>query len=419
MINSFYRMSGLLALMLACATPAFANEAEDSLIKKGAFYGDIRYRYETVNQDGPAPVTKDATASTIRARLGFKTGIYRDFQALFETDLIGRLGNENYNDGKNGKTQFPVIADPATAELNQFWLSWAGLPQTNIKAGRQVINLDNQRFIGSVGWRQNDQTFDAASIENKSIENLALSYTYARTVNRVFGHEHPQGDWDGNTHLAHAVYAFAPWLNVAGYGYWLDFDIAPASSNKTYGLRVNGDVPVNDVWTFFYEAEAARQRDNGNNPASYSESYYHVAPGIKGRSWTFQLGYEELGGDGANAFQTPLATLHAFNGWADKFLTTPATGLEDAYGKVSYKISGLNEWLDDTTLTAVYHDFSGDSSADYGSELDLSIGRSFELPNAGQPFKAVDVLFKYADYEADDAPFTDTQKAWIQVGIKF
>ncbi len=342
-----------------------------------------------------------------------------DFQALFETDLVGRLGDEDYNDGKNGKTQFPVIADPATAELNQFWLSWTGLPQTTIKAGRQVINLDNQRFIGSVGWRQNDQTFNAAAIENKSIENLALSYTYVRTVNRVFGHEHPQGDWDGNTHLAHAAYAFAPWLNVAGYGYWLDFDIAPASSNMTYGLRLTGDVPLNDAWTFFYEAEGAKQYDHGNNPTNYDENYYLLAPGIKGHGLTLQAGFESLGGDGTNAFQTPLATLHAFNGWADKFLTTPATGLEDAYGKVSYKISGLNEWLDDTTLTAVYHDFSGDRSADYGSELDLSVGKSFELPDAGQPFKAVDVLFKYADYEADDAPFTDTQKAWVQIGVKF
>jgi hypothetical protein len=419
MTSYFYRTFAFFALLLTFTAPVFAHEAEDALIKKGAFYGDIRYRYETVDQDGPAPVTDYATASTIRARLGFKTGVYRDFQALFETDLVGRLGDEDYNDGKNGKTQFPVIADPATAELNQLWLSWSGLPQTTVKAGRQAINLDNQRFIGSVGWRQNDQTFDAASIENKSIENLAVSYIYVRTVNRVFGHEHPQGDWDGHTHLAHASYAFAPWLNITGYGYWLDFDIAPASSNKTYGLRLTGDVPVNNVWTLFYEAEGAKQYDHSGNTANYDETYFLLSPGIKGHGLTLQAGYELLGGDGTNAFQTPLATLHAFNGWADKFLTTPVTGLEDFYGKISYKISGSNEWINDTTLTAVYHDFSGDSGGDYGSELDLSVGKSFKLPDTGQPFKAVDILLKYADYEADDAPFTDTQKAWIQVGVKF
>jgi hypothetical protein len=419
MTKSLCRTSSLFALLMVCASPALANEAEDALIKKGAFYGDIRYRYETVEQDGPAPVTEDATASTIRARLGFKTGIYRDFQALFETDIVGKLGDEDYNDGKNGFTQFPVIADPHTVELNQLWLSWAGIPDSVVKVGRQVINLDNQRFVGSVGWRQNDQTFDAASVENKSIENLALSYTYVRTVNRVFGHEHPQGDWGGNTHLAHATYAFAPWLNIAGYGYWLDFDIAPASSDKTYGLRLTGDVPVNDAWTFFYEAEGARQHDHGNNTVDYDESYYLLAPGIKGHGLTFQVGFESLGGNGTTAFQTPLATLHAFNGWADKFLTTPANGLEDAYAKASYKVSGIGKWADDTVFDAVYHDFNAENtSADYGTEWDLQASRTFKTEKTTYPFKEWSVSVKYADYNAEDL-FTDTQKVWLTVGTKF
>jgi hypothetical protein len=111
---------------------------------------DIRYRYEFVEQDGPAPVTEEATASTLRTRLGFRTGSYNDFQGLMEIDLVGQFGDEDYNDGKNGNAAYPVIADPATEELNQLWLSWAGLPNTTIQAGRQVINLDNQRFSGSV-----------------------------------------------------------------------------------------------------------------------------------------------------------------------------------------------------------------------------------------------------------------------------
>lgn len=419
MAKSLYRAPSLLAFLIACASPALANEAEDSLIKKGAFYGDVRYRYETVDQDGPAPITDDATASTIRARLGFKTGVYRDFQALFETDIVGKLGDEDYNDGKNGFTQFPVIADPHTVELNQLWLSWAGIPDSVVKIGRQVINIDNQRFVGSVGWRQNDQTFDAASIENKSVENLALSYTYVRTVNRVFGHEHPQGDWGGDTHLAHASYAFAPWLNAATYGYWLDFDIAPASSDKTYGLRLTGDVPVDDAWTFFYEAEAAKQYDHGDNTADYDESYYLLAPGIKGHGLTLQAGFESLGGDGTAAFQTPLATLHAFNGWADKFLTTPANGLEDAYAKVSYKVSGVNKMVDDTVFDAVYHDFNAEeTSADYGTEWNLQISRTFKTEKTTYPFKEWSASIKYADYDAEDL-FTDTQKVWLTVGTKF
>ena len=47
----------------------------------------------------------------------------------------------------------------------------------------------------------------------------------------------------------------------------------------------------------------------------------------------FKAGYEVLEGapTGGLAFVTPLATLHKFQGWADKFLATPASGIEDAY----------------------------------------------------------------------------------------
>src|SRR3546814_12023345 len=47
---------------------------------------------------------------------------------------------------------------------------------------------------------------------------------------------------------------------------------------------------------------------------------------------TFSLNgnYEVLGSDaGVFAFQTPLATLHKFQGWADLFLTTPSAGVRD------------------------------------------------------------------------------------------
>ncbi len=411
----------LLATSLASVVsplPAVADDVAD-IVKKGAFYGDVRYRYEMVEQDGPAPVTADAHASTLRIRAGFKTGVYRDFQALIEADIVGLLGDEDYNDGKNGFTQYPVIADPATEELNQLWLSWAGLPKTTIKLGRQVINLDNQRFIGSVGFRQNDQTFDALFAENKSIDKLTLNYGFADTVNRVFGNKHPQGDWDGNVHMARAGYAHAPWLDAAGYGYWMDFDLAPASSSRTYGLRLKGDVKLADLWTFFYEAEAARQHDHGNNTLNYSESYYHLAPGLKWNNLTLQAGYESLGGDGTAAFQTPLATLHAFNGWADKFLTTPANGLEDSYARVSYKVSGVGTWADDTVLDLVYHDFDAEeTSADYGDEWNAQISRTFKTEKTTYPFKEWTVSVKYADYDAKDL-FTDTQKVWVTLGTKF
>lgn len=416
-----YKIFLLLCLAASILAPIAQAQAGDSsdLITKGVFYGDIRYRYESVDQDGPAPITAEAHASTLRVRTGFKTGIYQNFQALIESDLVANLGDDHYNDGLNGLTQYPLIADPETGEMNQLWLSWTGLPDTTIKAGRQVINLDNQRFIGSVGWRQNDQTFDALSVENKSVKDLSLMYAYIRTVNRIFGNDHPQGNWDGPVHIAHATYNYAPWLSVTGYGYWMDFDLAPTSSSRTLGLRLTGETILNDKWKLSYEAEAATQSNHGNSTADYDESYYHLSPALKCDGWSLGLGYESLGGDGAAAFQTPLATLHAFNGWTDKFLTTPANGLEDKYAKISYKVSGTGRWLDNTVLDIAYHEYdAGNTNSNYGSEWNLQASRTFKTEQDTYPFKEWSISLKYADYNAEDL-FTDTQKIWFTLGTKF
>lgn len=418
-MNNTVRNAALYSSFLCLIALSAGAEEPADLVKKGNFYGDIRYRYEFVDQNGPAPITENARASTLRSRLGFKTGTYAGFQGAIEADLVGKIGADDYNDSVNGLTQYPLVADPDTETLNQLWVSWSGLPQTTAKLGRQTINLDNQRFIGTVNWRQNDQTFDAITVENKSVENLSLFYGFVRTVNRVFGHDHPLGDYDTRTHLAHATYAFQPWMNVTGYGYWMDIDLAPASSSRTFGLRLTGEKPIDGAWSFVYEAEAARQDDHGNNTADYNANYYHISPAVKHGGLTLGLGYESLGGDGTSAFQTPLATLHAFNGWADKFLTTPANGLEDKYAKAAYKVSGIGPWIDNTVFDAVYHDFDAeDTGADYGTEWNLQLSRTFKTEKETYPFKEWSVSLKYADYDAEDL-FTDTQKVWLTLGTKF
>lgn len=406
------------ASVLAFPGLSLAGDTPESIVSEGQVFGELRYRYEYVDQDGPAPVTDEARASTIRANLGVKTGEYKHFQALLEAQIVANVGADDFNDTVNRQTQFPVVADPDNEDINQAWLSWNGLTGTEIKIGRQGINLDNQRYIGTVDWRQNDQTFDSVVFTYSGLEKANLTYGYIANVNRVFGDKHPLGDLDSTSHILNGSYGFAEWLKVTGYGYWLEFDRLQARSSQTFGLRLTGKKPIGKNWSVSYEAELARQSDRGNNPTNYDESYYHIAPSVSGHGLTLTAGYEVLGGDGTHAFQTPLATLHKFNGWADKFLDTPAAGLEDAYIGASYKVSGLHKAVDGTTLTAAYHDFDGEEQGDFGSEFDASIGRSFELPKP-LPAEKLNLLIKYADYNADDAPYTDTQKVWLQVGVTF
>ncbi|HBJ39597.1 MAG TPA: hypothetical protein DDZ20_02130, partial [Hyphomonas sp.] len=91
-------------------------------------------------------------------------------------------------------------------------------------------------------------------------------------------------------------------------------------------------------------------------------------------------------------------------GWADKFLTTPTTGVEDIYAKAAYQVGDVGPFSG-VALTAVYHDFSADvGGADYGSELDLA---------ASAKWDKIGITLKYADYSADDFA-TNTSKFWIQ-----
>ena len=66
----------------------------------------------------------------------------------------------DYNSTTNGKTTYPAVADPETYEINRLQLTNTRIPMTTVTLGRQRIVLDDQRFVGNVGWRQNEQTFD-------------------------------------------------------------------------------------------------------------------------------------------------------------------------------------------------------------------------------------------------------------------
>jgi len=403
----------LASLVGAAALPAVAG---DQFLSADGFYGDVRYRFENVEQDG---IANDAEASTLRTRLGFKTGVASGFQGLVEVENVSRVGSDNYDDKHNGQTAYPVVVDAADGtEVNQLWVSYTGIQDTLIRVGRQGINLDNQRFVGTVGFRQNDQTFDSVLITNSSIENLSLAFAEVKQVNTIHGDDVAAGELDTTTRVINAKYKVSDSLSVTGYGLWIDLDDAATLSSETYGVRVTGSTPLNDEWKLAYEAEFAEQSDYENNPASYDVSYYHLAPALKWKSLTLQVGLESLEGNGSNAFQTPLATGHKFNGWADKFLSTPVNGLEDMYAKVAYVIKGQNNLLDNTKLVAVYHEFDAENTgASYGDELDLLIAHPISTANL-PGIKGASVSLKYADYNADSHS-VDTTKWWLTTQFKF
>jgi len=394
---------GAAVAVLAAGGPALAAEDLGEALTGGKPIIDLRIRYEHVEQDN---VANNANAYTGRARLGYETGSFYGFTALTDFDLVGHVGPEDYNDTINRRASYPVVADPDTAELNRLQIAYDGLSDTVVTLGRQRIILGNARFVGNVGWRQNEQTFDALRVVNSSIEGLTLGYTYLNRVNRVFGEDSPAGRFRGDSHLINADYTGFGGVTFGGYAYLLDLNEAPQFSTETYGARLSVPLELAEETKLTLTGEYANQTDYEGNPASIDLDYMLAEAAFSYDAFGLTAGYEVLEGDGAVGFSTPLATLHAFNGWADVFLTTPAAGLEDLYLGASYALKNIPA-IEKLVLGVTWHDFSAErGGADFGDELDMVA--NFVLT------KNLSLNLKFASFDGDSG-LASRDKTWLSL----
>ena len=376
-----------------------------------------RARYESVSDDNPS--RKDAEAYTIRTTLGYETGAFEGFKGFLEFENVTALGSEKYdsNPGPQGKNEYSVIADPDGTEVNQAYLQYNGF-DTEFRLGRQELMYREtpwHRFIGNIVWRQHYQSFDAFTLKNTSLADTQISYAYINKINFILGDDAnnavfgvEDGSVDMNSHLFNIQYTGLPLGKLEGYGYFLEYDssLYKTKSNKTVGVRFSGGQPVNDALNVVYALEYANQ-DQYKSGTMDDQNYYMAELGGKYKGWLAKVSYELQEGDGTSSFKTLLGTNHAYQGWADMFLSTPSVGLQDTYFTLAGNVVGLK-------LIAVYHDFETDKgSLDAGNEIDLLLQKSFN--------KHYVVGVKYADYNSGDKKFAtvDTEKFWVFGQVKF
>ena len=376
-----------------------------------------RARYESVSDDNPS--RKDAEAYTIRTTLGYETGAFEGFKGFLEFENVTALGNEKYdfNPGPQGKNEYSVIADPEGTEVNQAYLQYNGF-DTQFRLGRQELMYRKtpwHRFIGNIVWRQHHQSYDAFTLKNTSLADTQISYAYINKINFILGDDAnnavfgvEDGSVDMSSHLFNIQYTGLPLGKLEGYGYFLEYDssLYKTKSNKTVGVRFSGGQPVNDDLNVVYALEYANQ-DQYKSGTMDDQNYYMAELGGKYKGWLAKVSYELQEGDGTSSFKTLLGTNHAYQGWADLFLSTPSVGLRDTYFTVAGKVIGLK-------LIAVYHDYETDKgSLDAGNEIDLLLQKSFN--------KHYVVGVKYADYNSGDKKFAtvDTEKFWVFGQVKF
>lgn len=379
----------------AVAQPVLAADTFTEALVGGKASVDINVRYEAVDQKG----VDDASALTERTRIGYQTGKFKGFDAFVEmsgTESIGERNDYHVPAGPDADTNaVAVIADPVVTRLNQAWIGY-GISDSSFKLGKQRIIID-PRFMGNVGFRQTEQVFTGFTAQVKEISKVKLDYAYVVEADNLLGVKVPM-----KTHAFKADFDAFPAMKVSGYGYFIDYDDSAADS-QTMGVRVYGSPKVSEGVNLIYKADFASQDDYADSD-NIGGDYRNLELGVKVSGVTLAAAQEVLGGDGVKSFQTPLATKHAYNGWADKFLTTPVNGLVDNSVKVATKIAG-------NKLLAVYHDYSADKGGDhYGSEVNVLLARKF-----GKNYTAG---VKYATYDADTY-LTDTSKLWVWGTVKF
>ncbi|MDP7307171.1 MAG: alginate export family protein [Roseibacillus sp.] len=337
----------------------------------GRFGINERLRYESTDAEGGF----DDDGISYRIRYSYTTPDFSGLSGMVEGETLTSIdGGFNTLDRAGLGT-----------EVNQLWAQYADEDYGKIKLGRQIYTLDDHRFIGHVGWRQNIQTFDAVTAVYTGIDKLEINGFYLDQVNRINDTE-----IDLDAFGINVSYAFAKGHKLTGFCY--DIDSAPIggdASNETLGLRAAGVFSLSDR-EFTYAASVAEQDFAGGDAGYLAGDLSTVVSGL-----TLGGGFEILDA----GFRTPLATVHSFNGFADKFAGDSldgglGSGLEDRYLYAGYEIPVGNG----IKTQVIYHWLSPETGAgDGGSELDLVASYAIN--------EYISLVGKYGDYSADDATF--------------
>jgi hypothetical protein len=426
---------GLLLLgTLALASTAFAENPENAkdfweALTKGTPVLDMRGRIEIAEVGS----LDQAEAYTLRTRLGYGTKPWYSTLAFVEFENTAAVATDQYwNLVELNRLSKSPIADPTNTEVNQAYMKIANEDWADLKVvgGRQRIILDDSRFIGNVGWRQNEQTYDGVyGSSSFMLDDFQGLYSYIGWVRRIFGNQdYKPGssntfDWHSKTHLINASYSRFSFVKPVAFIYLVELDnpksaalVSPvrAQSSASYGFRLPGAWEFAEDWKLAYLGSYAYQMDYQNNPTDYSAHYALIDLKLTwSKLGTLGAGWEMLGSDDGTAqFKTPLATLHKWNGWADVFLSSGGrNGLQDAYVTLAPKLP----W--ELKMLLVYHHFRADEGGyTLGNEFDARLSRSFT--------KHLNLMFKSAYFKASDGAIVgttaipDVWRIWLQIGLK-
>jgi hypothetical protein len=374
-------------------------------VSEGRLLLEVRPRHARITESAKPEKTD---AWTVRTILGWQSAPYHDMRLTAQYIHTGilRPANLNADPAKLFSSPYPLLPDPAHSGINQFFVDYAGMPSTRLRVGRQILRIDDERFVSDMDFRQTPQLFDGVTLINTALEETEIQVGEYRRRRTVLG-----GSNRLRLRILHAGWNPLPDHTLAGYGYWHDQAATGSqtgfahNAQRIIGVHAEGSVPVGDTWRWTYHLGYARQNRIGDGDARIKARYSRIGMGMASTGaslWAMRVDHETKGSErGAYGFQTPLSDFYAFNGWALQYTSTPPQGLRDTWVTLRGRVEKLE-------VFAEGHRFRSDfGSAPLGREFDLGVTYTLDGNLA--------LKLQYAQFTpgADARVKNDVEKTWL------
>lgn len=213
--------------------------------------------------------------------------------------------------------------------------------------------------------------------------------------------------WRGDVHLAQVETDLGAVGKASVFGLLTDFDSAASQSTQTLGVRLTGARKLGPGLSTTWELEHAHQVDHGANPKSFSLGYDQASVGLKTERSQAALVVERLEGDGVQAFQTPLGSLHGFQGWSDVIGVTPVTGVRDIFLRGAHSFAAPFA----LKLSGELHQFDTTVASD-------RLGREVDVMIAAPLAKGWTLEAGIARFDSAGRLYPDATRTWVSLEFK-
>ncbi|MEP7067899.1 MAG: alginate export family protein [Usitatibacter sp.] len=376
-------------------------------LARGRLTLELRPRYNRI-EESDYPET--AKGVTLRATLGWRSAPYRGFRVTVEGIHADHLGRKSFNDDPAlfGISPYPLLPDPRYTGVNQAHVEYTGIEGVRVKLGRQIVRVDNQRWVSDNDFRQIPQVFEGISAVYNAIDNTELAASRFWRVRTSSGETS-----DLTLSVLRAAWNPLPGHSLSAYGYFHDqaqngaFTGFADNSYRVIGLKADGAAHGFGAIDIPYVAEYAQQRPYADGDARVRGNYWRVGAGLASASWTVRFDQEVKGSHGGQyGLQMPLTDFYAFNGWTLHFFNTPRQGLRDRWLTLRYALGAA-------TFYGETHRFRSDfGSTDFGRETDLGVTCVLNQNSV--------VRLQYARYDPGAATLDPSiRKTWLTVSYTY